>query len=78
MKMSGTFISIEEMKRNFAEIKPGMRPKEAQEESNRCLYCYDAPCITACPTGINIPSFIKSIATDNGNGFAISGASFKQ
>jgi dihydropyrimidine dehydrogenase (NAD+) subunit PreT len=70
MKMSSTFISIEEMKRNFAEIKPGMRPKEAQEESNRCLYCYDAPCITACPTGINIPSFIKSIATDNIKGAA--------
>jgi glutamate synthase (NADPH/NADH) small chain len=70
MKMSSAFISIEEMKRNFAEIKPGLRPKEAQEESNRCLYCYDAPCITACPTGINIPSFIKSIATDNIKGAA--------
>ncbi len=34
-------------------------------EANRCLYCYDAPCINACPTHINIPSFIKKIATDN-------------
>lgn len=68
--MNSAFISIEEMNRNFAEIKLGMRPKEAQEESNRCLYCYDAPCITACPTGINIPSFIKSIAVNNIKGAA--------
>lgn len=51
--------------RNFAEAEPGLTRKGAIEESNRCLYCYDAPCIKACPTGINIPSFIKRIATDN-------------
>ncbi len=34
-------------------------------EADRCLYCYDAPCITACPTGIDIPAFIKKIATGN-------------
>ena len=34
-------------------------------EANRCLYCYDAPCIAACPTGIDIPTFIKKIATGN-------------
>lgn len=59
------FITMEQLKRNFAEVKPGMKPKEAMEESNRCLYCYDAPCVQACPTGINIPSFIKKIATGN-------------
>ncbi|SFS60666.1 NAD(P)-dependent oxidoreductase [Paenibacillus sp. BC26] len=64
------FISVEALKRNFAEVKAGMRPKEAVEESNRCLYCYDAPCIQACPTGINIPSFIKKIATGNLTGSA--------
>jgi glutamate synthase (NADPH/NADH) small chain len=68
--MSQMFISVEDLKRNFAEVKSGMKPKEAIEESNRCLYCYDAPCITACPTGINIPSFIKKIATDNLKGSA--------
>jgi dihydropyrimidine dehydrogenase (NAD+) subunit PreT len=68
--MSERFISMEDLKRNFAEVKSGMKPKEAIEESNRCLYCYDAPCITACPTGINIPSFIKKIATDNLKGSA--------
>jgi glutamate synthase (NADPH/NADH) small chain len=39
-------------------------------EANRCLYCYDAPCIKACPTHIDIPSFIKKIATDNLKGSA--------
>src|SRR3979490_283795 len=68
--MSDLLISIEDLERNFAEVKSGMKPKEAIEESNRCLYCYDAPCITACPTGINIPSFIKKIATDNLKGSA--------
>lgn len=56
--------------RNFTEAEPGLTRKGAAEESNRCLYCYDAPCIKACPTGINIPSFIKRIATDNLRGSA--------
>lgn len=68
--MSTTFISAESLRRNFAEVKAGMKPKEAIEESNRCLYCYDAPCIQACPTGINIPSFIKKIASGNMKGSA--------
>ena len=38
---------------------------EALVEANRCLYCYDAPCTHACPTHIDIPRFIKKIATDN-------------
>lgn len=60
----------ERVAQNFAEALPGMSPKAALEESNRCLYCYDAPCIRACPTGINIPSFIKRIATGNLKGAA--------
>ncbi|MCK9860908.1 NAD(P)-dependent oxidoreductase [Paenibacillus sp. ATY16] len=68
--MAATFISAESLRRNFAEVKAGMKPKEAIEESNRCLYCYDAPCIRACPTGINIPSFIKKIASGNMKGSA--------
>lgn len=58
------------IKQRFAEVSAGLKPKEAIEESNRCLYCYDAPCITACPTGINIPFFIKKIATGNLTGSA--------
>jgi glutamate synthase (NADPH/NADH) small chain len=55
---------------NFAEISPALRPEEAVIEANRCLYCYDAPCITACPTHIDIPRFIKQIASDNLTGSA--------
>ena len=50
---------------NFAEISPPLRPEEARIEANRCLYCYDAPCIQSCPTHINIPRFIKQIASEN-------------
>jgi glutamate synthase (NADPH/NADH) small chain len=54
----------------MAEIKPAFSAQEALTEANRCLYCYDAPCIMACPTGIDIPGFIKKIATDNIKGSA--------
>ncbi|MGD8191222.1 NAD(P)-dependent oxidoreductase [Brevibacillus ginsengisoli] len=57
--------SVEELRKNFVEVVPALKPKEAIDEANRCLYCYDAPCIKACPTGINIPSFIQKIATRN-------------
>src|SRR5476649_1473589 len=43
---------------------------EVMIEANRCLDCYDAPCIAACPTSIDIPSFIKKIATGNMTGSA--------
>lgn len=65
-----SLLSQENFQENFAEVEPVLSPKAAVEESNRCLYCYDAPCIRACPTGINIPSFIKRIATDNLKGSA--------
>ncbi|MED1784059.1 NAD(P)-dependent oxidoreductase [Brevibacillus fortis] len=54
-----------DLAKNFAEVVPALKPKEAIDEANRCLYCYDAPCIKACPTSIDIPSFIKKIATGN-------------
>ncbi|WP_370576377.1 NAD(P)-dependent oxidoreductase [Neobacillus niacini] len=50
---------------NFQEVERALTNQEALEESNRCLYCYDAPCIKACPTGIDIPTFIKKIASGN-------------
>jgi glutamate synthase (NADPH/NADH) small chain len=43
---------------------------EAIAEANRCIYCSDAPCVQACPTGIEIPTFIHKIATDNVKGAA--------
>lgn len=58
-------ISFSNLELNFQEVETGLTSQEAIEESNRCLYCYDAPCIKACPTGIDIPSFIKKIASGN-------------
>ena len=55
---------------NMAEIEPKYRPQEALVEAERCLYCFDAPCIMACPTGIDIPGFIKKIASGNLTGSA--------
>lgn len=46
----------------FAELKGPMSREEAKIESSRCLYCYDAPCVTACPTHIDVPRFIRQIA----------------
>jgi dihydropyrimidine dehydrogenase (NAD+) subunit PreT len=50
---------------NMAELQPAYAPQEATIEASRCLFCFDAPCIMACPTGIDIPSFIKKIETEN-------------
>src|ERR1041385_2159155 len=55
---------------NLAEIAPRYTPQEAIVEANRCLFCFDAPCIQACPTGIDVPSFIKKIANGNLTGSA--------
>lgn len=63
-------ISYDHIATNFQEVHPGLSNREAVEEANRCLYCYDAPCITACPTGIDIPTFIKKIASGNIKGSA--------
>ncbi|EST10984.1 NAD(P)-dependent oxidoreductase [Sporolactobacillus laevolacticus] len=54
----------------FDELKPDLKPKEVMEEANRCLFCFDAPCAKACPTGIDIPLFIKKITTGNMKGSA--------
>ena len=55
---------------NFSDAKPIYKDSEAFIEANRCLYCYDAPCIKACPAGIDIPTFIRKIATGNIRGSA--------
>lgn len=60
-----TPLDITQIEQNFAEINPAMSAAEAMQEANRCLYCYDAPCMHACPTHIDVPSFIKKIASGN-------------
>lgn len=50
---------------NFADAHPGLSHEQAALEADRCFYCYDAPCVEACPTDIDIPRFIKAIASDN-------------
>src|SRR5882762_9062662 len=63
-------LSPEAAAANMAEIALRYTPQEAIIEANRCLFCFDAPCIQACPTGIDIPSFIKKIANGNPTGSA--------
>lgn len=55
---------------NFADLHPPLDRHEALVESDRCYFCYDAPCQTACPTSIDIPLFIRKIATGNPDGAA--------
>jgi dihydropyrimidine dehydrogenase (NAD+) subunit PreT len=64
-------LSPSEYGRNFDEAKPPLEPHQALVDSSRCLFCYDAPCIEACPTGIDIPSFIRKIGTGNLKGAAL-------
>lgn len=54
----------------FEDFKGEYTREQAHVEANRCLFCSDAPCIKACPTGIDIPQFIRKIATDNLSGSA--------
>ena len=64
-------LSANQYEENFSDIHPPFDKKEAAlVEANRCLFCYDAPCIKQCPTSINIPKFIKQITTDNIKGSA--------
>ena len=54
----------------FADLHPPLSRHEAAVEADRCYFCHDAPCINACPTGIDIPLFIREISTGNATGAA--------
>src|ERR1044071_1821056 len=63
-------LTAEQFEAAFAEIHPPLAPQEAVVEANRCLFCFDAPCAAACPTHIDVPRFIKKIASGNLRGSA--------
>ncbi len=63
-------LSAERLAANFADAHPPLSPAQAVAEAERCHLCYDAPCVEACPTGIDIPGFIGRIATGNLRGAA--------
>ena len=63
-------LSASEYALRFGDATPRMTPAQAVLEAERCLYCFDAPCATACPTSIDVPSFIRRIADGNMRGSA--------
>jgi dihydropyrimidine dehydrogenase (NAD+) subunit PreT len=60
-----------QLKARFGELKPALTAQAAVIESDRCLNCFDAPCTAACPTHIDVPGFIKRIASGNLRGSAV-------
>ena len=70
MKSSPARLPEDRLERRLPDAKPLFSRAEAVVEANRCLYCHDAPCIAACPTGIDVPTFIRRIGSDNLRGAA--------
>jgi glutamate synthase (NADPH/NADH) small chain len=60
-----------QLRERFNELKPALAPQAAVIEADRCLNCFDAPCTAACPTHIDVPGFIKRIASGNLRGSAM-------
>lgn len=63
-------LDAEQIRRNFADLHPPLDPHEALVEADRCYFCFDAPCARACPTSIDVPLFIRQIASGNLEGSA--------
>lgn len=63
-------LSADDYARNFSDLHPALDRHEAHVEADRCYFCFDAPCQTACPTSIDIPLFIREISTGNPLGAA--------
>ncbi|WP_282158272.1 NAD(P)-dependent oxidoreductase [Shimia thalassica] len=56
-------LASDQLSENFADLHPQLEDHEALVAADRCYFCHDAPCMTACPTDIDIPLFIRQIAT---------------
>ncbi|MCG8370879.1 MAG: NAD(P)-dependent oxidoreductase [Proteobacteria bacterium] len=63
-------LGKDEIEANFGDLHPPLGRPEALIEADRCYFCFDAPCTAACPTGIDIPAFIRKIRSDNIRGSA--------
>lgn len=71
MAITNNRLSARQYDENFSDLHPPFDKREAALiEANRCLFCYDAPCMKSCPTSIDVPKFIKQIVTDNIKGSA--------
>ncbi|KKN87185.1 hypothetical protein LCGC14_0260310 [marine sediment metagenome] len=63
-------LDADTLQANFSDLHPPLEGHEAVVEADRCYFCYDAPCMTACPTSIDIPLFIREIQAGNPTGAA--------
>ena len=63
-------LNLADYARQFSDSHPPLTRAQALIEAERCYYCHDAPCTTACPTGIDVPTFIQRVAQDNNRGAA--------
>ena len=71
MSIQSNRLSAEQYAQNFSDIHPPFETADAAlVEANRCLFCYDAPCMKSCPTSIDVPKFIRQITTENLKGSA--------
>ncbi|MGA3019650.1 MAG: NAD(P)-dependent oxidoreductase [Bryobacteraceae bacterium] len=69
--MSHPASPVPDNRERFPELHPALDAKAALAEANRCLFCFDAPCMAACPTHIDVPRFIKKISSGNLRGSAL-------
>jgi dihydropyrimidine dehydrogenase (NAD+) subunit PreT len=67
---TGDPLSPQSINANFDDLHPPLNAEQVSVQASRCLFCHDAPCVTACPTAIDIPKFIRQISTKNDTGAA--------